>query len=223
MKIYNIYDSETLELVKTVKTNALHKVGKKRGILGNIIHYSILFTIIAIVISLMHQYHQDEIRLYKKAVTDFERSIEMMEQETEIVSMTGHYYMMGHNAEKFNDTAALILLEGCGAWYPDIILAQLQLESHKFQSDVGKNAINGFGMKKISERGRHRPTTQIPGKEYYGYGMYSNWQLSVIDRVLWDVWSFKGIQPSRDKYLKRIEDLYAEDVNYIAKIKSLTK
>jgi hypothetical protein len=52
--------------------------------------------------------------------------------------------------------------------------------------------------------------------------MYLNWQHSVLDRILWDRWVFKQ-KPTRDQYLDKLENIYAEDPDYRAKIVRIAK
>ena len=119
------------------------------------------------------------------------------------------------------DTVFKFICES-GAWYPEVIMAQFQLESGLMTSDVGKNALNGFGMKKCGEGPRSRPNLQIRGMDYHGYGMYMNWYHSVLDRVLWDLWVFSDKPATREAYLKGlINKRYAEDPDYISKINQI--
>ena len=104
-----------------------------------------------------------------------------------------------------------------GAWYPEVIMAQFIIESGSGTSSVSKKARNFYGMKYIGTKGR--PTLQIPDMNVSGYGVYLNWQHSVLDRVLWDDWVFNKTKPeTREKYLAKINGVYAEDPNYIAKV-----
>ena len=64
-----------------------------------------------------------------------------------------------------------------------------------------------------------RQTTQTSVKN--GYGVYNNWQLSVLDRILWDAFTFEE-QPTEDEYLKTLKS-YVQDSSYITKIKSMIK
>ena len=103
-----------------------------------------------------------------------------------------------------------------GAWYPEIIMAQFILESRSGTSNIALNARNFYGMKYIGTKGR--PTLQIPSMNVGGYGMYLNWQHSILDRVLWDDYVFNKTIPSREQYLNKIGGIYAEDPDYINKI-----
>ena len=103
-----------------------------------------------------------------------------------------------------------------GAWYPEIIMAQFILESRSGTSNIALNARNFYGMKYIGTKGR--PTLQIPSMNVGGYGMYLNWQHSILDRVLWDDYVFNKTIPSKEQYLNKISSIYAEDPDYINKI-----
>ena len=49
---------------------------------------------------------------------------------------------------------------------------------------------------------------------YNSYGGYDSWKLSVLDRVLWDLFIFDSIKPQRDEYLRALRN-YAESRDYI--------
>lgn len=103
-----------------------------------------------------------------------------------------------------------------GAWYPEIIMAQFILESGSGTSKIASTARNFYGMKYIGTKGR--PTLQIPSMNVGGYGIYINWQHSILDRVLWDDYVFNKTIPSKEQYLNKISSIYAEDPDYIDKI-----
>lgn len=103
-----------------------------------------------------------------------------------------------------------------GAWYPEIIMAQFILESGSGTSKVASSARNFYGMKYIGTKGR--PTLQIPNTNFSGYGVYLNWQHSVLDRVMWDDHVFNKTMPTKDQYLDKISNIYAEDPHYIDKL-----
>lgn len=125
----------------------------------------------------------------------------------------GHY-MLQPNSE-VNDSILYEFLKSNGVWFPEILLAQAKLESGNYSSSIYKRNNNLYGMKECSKR----QTTQTSIKS--GYGVYNNWQLSVLDRILWDTFIFKE-QPTEDEYLKTLKS-YVQDSGYITKIKSMIK
>lgn len=98
--------------------------------------------------------------------------------------------------------------------YSSIVLAQAELETGHFTSTVFRNNNNLFGMRTVY----NRPTTQI-GSCSSGYGIYASLEMSIIDYALWQAWSAKGL--NENEYLELLERIYAEDSNYIIKIKRL--
>lgn len=125
----------------------------------------------------------------------------------------GHY-MLQPNSE-VNDSILYRFLKSNGVWFPEILLAQAKLESGNYSSSIYRGNNNLYGMKECSKR----QTTQTSIKS--GYGVYSNWQLSVLDRILWDAFTFRE-RPTEDEYFEALKS-YAQDTNYIAKIKSMIK
>jgi hypothetical protein len=125
----------------------------------------------------------------------------------------GHY-MLQPNSE-VNDSILYRFLKSNNVWFPDILLAQAKLESGNYSSSIYRRNNNLYGMKECSKR----QTTQTSIKS--GYGVYNNWQLSALDRLLWDVFTFKE-KPTEDEYLEALKS-YVQDPGYIAKIKSMIK
>lgn len=151
---------------------------------------------------------------YQQEKSDNEILIEKIQQEEQILSLEysiGYWFI--NNPKEINDTVLYQFLLDNNAWYPDILLKQAKIESANYTSNVYKNTYNLYGMKKVGKR----QTTQL-NNIYNGYGCYSNWCLSVLDRMLWDVFVFKGEKPSEEEYLKAM-GIYAEDENYINKLK----
>lgn len=137
-----------------------------------------------------------------------------IQQEEQILSLEysiGYWFI--NNPKEINDTALYQFLLDNNAWYPDILLKQAKIESANYTSNVYKNTNNLYGIRKVGKR----QTTQL-NNIYNGYGCYNNWCLSVLDRMLWDVFVFKGEKPSEEEYLKAM-GIYAEDKNYINKLK----
>ena len=106
----------------------------------------------------------------------------------------------------------------CGAWYPDIITAQYVIESNSGKSKIARINNNLFGMRNACSRKTVR-CKNISGP----YAHYNSWQLSVIDRILWDEHMFKYEKPTRNEYINKIGKIYAEDQNYKSKIERLSK
>lgn len=155
--------------------------------------------------------------------TMYQEIFESTQQNITIERLAGKYCTTKGKPENNPDSIFKFICEA-GAWYPDVIMAQVTQESSLFTSNVGRNAKNGFGMKKCGEGPNSRPNLQIPGVDYNGYGVYMNWYHSVLDRLLWDVWVFKGKKPAtREEYLAKIGAIYAEDPNYVERITTIAR
>lgn len=151
--------------------------------------------------------------------TEIEQRLERIEIDIEILhKMIGQYMLEAHRAAPVSDTAVLQILDSVGAYYPEVIMAQYELESAKGKSKVFCRTNNLFGMKKAFKRETCRNTTATSN----GYAEYRNWQLSVLDRVLWDKFHWKQ-KPTKDEYLAVIEKTYAEDPYYMKKIETISK
>lgn len=113
------------------------------------------------------------------------------------------------------------------------VFAQMKLESAILSSSLLRNTNNLMGMRYPL----CRPTTAIgifiPSKNLiiYGnqqslkryakisnYSVYKCWQDAVADYKLWQDHNFK----LKERYLNYLGEVYAEDSNYIAKIKTMT-
>lgn len=155
--------------------------------------------------------------------TMYQEIFESTQQNITIERLAGKYCTTKGKPENNPDSIFKFICEA-GAWYPEVIMAQVTQESNLFTSNVGRNAKNGFGMKKCGEGPNSRPNLQIPGVNYNGYGVYMNWYHSVLDRLLWDVWVFKCKKPAtREEYLTKIGTIYAEDPNYVERITTIAR
>ena len=179
---------------------------------------AILCLIIAIVLfsmGLKYRLKKDE----KVSLEQIELRMGQMEINMEkLYCLVGQYILESHNSEGLSDSALKCLLDSVGAYYPEVIMAQYELESCKGQSKVYCRTNNLFGMKKAYKRQTCRNTTNIKA----GYAEYKNWQLSVLDRILWDIskWSEK---PTKQEYLSMLGRTYAEDPQYIEKLKVISE
>jgi uncharacterized FlgJ-related protein len=98
--------------------------------------------------------------------------------------------------------------------HADIVYAQAVLESNNFKSRIFIESNNLFGMKKATQR----PTTCT--STHRGHAMYSNWKESVIDYALFQAAFLRDLK-TREQYLSYLAQNYAEDPNYVTKLKSI--
>ena len=138
---------------------------------------------------------------------------QLLKDETELSLEHSVGYWFINQPEQINDSILYAFLKDNNAWFPDILFKQAKIESSNYSSNIYLNTNNLYGMKKVGKR----QTTQL-NNTYKGYGCYNNWCLSVLDRMLWDMFMFDNVKPSKEEYLKAMS-IYAEDTNYIKKIK----
>ena len=134
-------------------------------------------------------------------------------QDEQILSLEyaiGYWFI--NEPKQINDSILYAFLREHNAWYPEILLKQAKIESGNYSSNIYNNTNNLYGMRKVGKR----QTTQLKNT-YNGYGCYTNWCESVLDRMLWDVFYFKNEKPTEEEYLKAM-GIYAEDTSYQTKI-----
>lgn len=100
--------------------------------------------------------------------------------------------------------------------YPEIVLAQAEIETGHFKSDIFKENHNLFGMKEA----KLRPTTAIGTNNNHAF--YKNWRESVQDYALYQATHLKEIN-SKEEYLDYLKQNYAEDSSYVVKIVKILK
>lgn len=98
--------------------------------------------------------------------------------------------------------------------YPHIVMAQAELETGGFKSNLFKENNNLFGMKVATQR----PTTN-KGEEN-GHAFYDSWRESVVDYAFYSAQYLSDIK-SEKEYLEYLKQSYAQDTNYIVKIKRI--
>jgi uncharacterized FlgJ-related protein len=101
---------------------------------------------------------------------------------------------------------------------PYIVLAQTKIETGNFTSAIFKQNHNLFGMKKA----RIRPTTSLGIKR--GHAYYDKWESSVEDYGYYQATT--GLVKARtdQQYYNMLSQMgYAEDPNYILKVKKLAE
>lgn len=100
--------------------------------------------------------------------------------------------------------------------FPHIVIAQSQVETGHYKSKIFKENNNLFGMKEAKQR----PTTNKGTENNHAY--YDNWKASVIDYALYQSKYLSKLK-TEDEYLQYLSQNYAEDPNYIIKVKSISK
>ena len=99
--------------------------------------------------------------------------------------------------------------------HPHIAYAQMVLESGHCKSHLVKTNNNYFGMKEPCKR-----CTVSLGKKK-GYASYKNWVWSVLDYALWQQHCAPNL--SEEEYLEFLGEIYAEDKDYVEKVKSISR
>jgi len=228
-KCYRIVDCENLETIGMLNTS---EKTVKSAISNNLIAYTtaervIELFLVGILMGLSslisRSYMKSDIKEQQVLIDSLQLQVDMLTiQNDELTNFCTNDKMntiigqfvrfKGKNVEPTTDSIMSILTE-VDAWYPEYIMAQAVLESANFTSEIYKTNNNLFGMKQVSKRS----TTQTGKKtDKATYGHYNNWQMSVLDRVLWDLHRFET-KPSREEYEKALMQ-YAEDSNYISKL-----
>lgn len=113
--------------------------------------------------------------------------------------------------DTITESKLLSLIKELNIAHPKIVITQAKLESANFKSKLFKHNNNLFGMKypKI------RKTTAIGVNR--NHAVYLNWRESVIDYKIWQD-KYASKYKSKNEYLRYLKR-YAQDVNYVEKIK----
>lgn len=97
--------------------------------------------------------------------------------------------------------------------HPEIVMAQIRLESGNLTSSLTKENNNFLGMKYPAQR----PTTSIGKKN--GFAEYNSWQDCLFDYLIWQSRYAKKL--SVDEYYDYLKSTYAQDEDYIQKLKQI--
>ena len=98
--------------------------------------------------------------------------------------------------------------------FPYIVYAQSLLETDSFRSRVFIENQNLFGMKPSV----YRITSSMEKQGDYKY--YSHWMDSLYDYALYSA-TYLSKLTTEDDYFDYLKQSYAEDANYVSKLKSL--
>ena len=185
----------------------INKKEKEISNLNFILMFLLAITLVLTVLLIGCAFEIDDL---KHSVKVEEERAEHLENRTSIEELIGNS-ILNPLDESPSDGSVRYVCMLAGAWYPDIIVRQAKLESDNYSSKIAKENNNLFGMKTVENKNHIQNGTKN------GYGTYQNWELSVYDRVLWelDQWNEK---PSLEEYLNTISKRYATDINYIEKL-----
>lgn len=227
MKVLNqkvrLHDAETLEYLGEYDKERVGIIGETELVLDFRRYWTtwliiILLIFVLFITSICMAGEWDKARKENQRLKEY---IEVAEYDLNIELLAGRYATSRTAVPKDLDEVYKMCIQS-GAWYPEIIMAQFIIESSSGTSRLARDARNFYGMKYIGTKGR--PTLQIPNTKVNGYGVYINWQHSVLDRVLWDDWKFNKTKPkTREQYLAGLNGVYAEDPNYIPKLRVRAK
>lgn len=140
-----------------------------------------------------------------------------MVEECNLHSFIGQLYIKRTNHTPCNKENIWNFIKTLDVWYPEYVMAQVIQES-SCGTTSPKGSNNLFGMTLPS----NRETTAMNIGTSDRYAKYKNWELSVIDRVLWELYVFNYKKPTKKEYLKKLKS-YAEDEHYIDKISKLSE
>lgn len=132
--------------------------------------------------------------------------------ETKYISEEAKMIVLNEHNE-FSREKLISYLKEINLKFPYIVLAQAELETGNFKSKIFRENNNLFGMKVA----RKRPTTNKG--EQYGHAYFDNWRKSVDDYAFYQAMFMKDIK-TENQYFQFLDGRYAEDPNYIAKLKT---
>jgi uncharacterized FlgJ-related protein len=134
------------------------------------------------------------------------KEIKYIETEAHPVIITEGNHFSSHQLKQY--------IRSLNIRHADIVYAQAVLESNNFKSRIFIESNNLFGMKKAMQR----PTTCT--STHRGHAMYSDWKQSVMDYALFQAAFLRDLK-TREQYLNYLAQNYAEDPNYVTKLKSI--
>lgn len=123
---------------------------------------------------------------------------------------------MSDSTRAFSQEKMVQLMTDLNIKYPHIVMAQSIIETGHFESKIFKENNNLFGMKQARTRVNTAKGTQ------YRHAYYDTWQESVYDYAFYQC-RYLGNLYNEQEYLEYLGRSYAEDPNYVNKIKEIIK
>lgn len=106
------------------------------------------------------------------------------------------------------------LLNELNVRFPHIVMAQSIIETGHWTSKVFRSNNNLFGMKQAYRRVNTAKGTQ------HNHAFYESWEESVYDYAFYQCRYLSSIN-NEDEYFQYLSKSYAEDPNYITKLKNV--
>lgn len=116
--------------------------------------------------------------------------------------------------DPFSEDAMIDVLLGLGVKFPYIPYAQSKLETGDWKSNLFIENHNLFGMKAATRR-----VSTAKGSNK-GHAYYDNWRESIYDYAFYQSRYLGTIKTEAD-YFQYLSASYAEDVEYVSKLKKL--
>ena len=158
---------------------------------------SIFLTILITIIIMVSQ--------FKKQSND----IRYVSEETKAIIINEFDKQNEFSSEKLKEYVLELNIK-----FPHIVLAQSQIETGYYKSKIFKENNNLFGMKQA----RQRPTTNRGTENNHAY--YDTWKQSVVDYALYQAKYLSRLR-TEEEYLSYLGQSYAEDPNYVSKIRKI--
>jgi hypothetical protein len=117
---------------------------------------------------------------------------------------------------EFSEEKLIHEIKSLNLKFPHIVLAQTKLETSNYSSKIFIELHNLFGMKQALIRANTAKGTQ------YGHAYYSSWRESLLDYALYSC-RFLGNIKTEQEYYQYLSQNYAEDPEYVSKLKNIIK
>lgn len=114
----------------------------------------------------------------------------------------------------FEPDQLINLLNNLNVKFPHIVMAQSIIETGYWTSNIFKKNNNLFGMKQAYRRVNTAKGTQ------HNHAFYESWEESVYDYAFYQCRYLSGIT-NEDDYFQYLSKSYAEDPNYIKRLKDV--
>lgn len=223
---YYVVDSYGLTTINHINTNDPKRIGLRPKFRVYIIAYllGVVSVLCAMLIYFSELIYEHDRMTHELDVMNTENgalrdSLDNKISEENALMLVGRYMTSKNTKLPAHRDSIYDVALRAGAYYPEVIVAQAIIESQCGRSNLGGKANNLLGMTRVVSG---RVTTQTPGRGVNGFGVYHNWQMSIIDRVLWERSIFKRRPTSRNDYIDRMSKIYSEEgAAYASKIRNL--